>query len=124
MITGKDARVQGELDQLPLHNARLVKVLTMVTLYCELEFKKDVVVTCVRRTPEENAAQGGIPNSPHTVWNAADLRSSTFSSTEIQKVVTFLNCLTYRAGKNTAMAHQVPGGVMHFHIQCLKENEK
>lgn len=130
MLDFKTPKVAAQFNLLPIHNRRLRKVLDMLALYCELEFRKDVVVTEILRTEEENRAVGGIPNSPHCVWNAADIRSSTFEPDEVAKIEKFLNCVTYRNnGKKTFVYHEVKkpdgtSGGLHLHIQCLKDGEK
>lgn len=124
MITFKDKSVEAEFNQLPVHNKRMRDLLTALEVFVRLELKKEVMLTEVYRDPTTNAAQGGIPNSPHMVWNAVDLRSWIYTEEEIQKILNFLNCFTYRSPKKTAVYHAVPGGAFHFHIQCLKEGEK
>lgn len=117
MIRHKDASVEKEFHELPYRNPRLYAVLRMLSYYCQIELKQDVVITEVYRDPATNAAQGGIANSPHLTWEAVDIRSLIYTPEEIEKIKNFLNCVTFRHGKQTCVFHQVPGGAPHFHIQ-------
>ena len=120
MLLAKDKRIEKELAELQVQNARLNKILQLASLYCEVEFKKDTTVTCIYRSPEENTAVGGIPNSPHLNWEAADLRAVTLTPEQREKLVKTLNNITFRNGKNTSLCHAVDGGALHFHIQVAK----
>ncbi len=119
-ILSKTPRIEHELGQLDVQNPRLLRVLQALEAYAMLEFNKDIVLTCLYRSPEENAAQGGIANSPHLSWEAADLRSSTFTGPEIDRMLGFLNWFSFRNGKKTAICHAVAGGAAHFHLQVAK----
>jgi len=116
----KTPRIADEFLDLAQMNPRLKGVLLALEQFTEVELGKGVVVTCLRRTPDENVACGGIVLSPHLTWEAADLRSSIYSESDIAKMLQFLNCFTYRHGKQTAMYHQVQGGAPHFHIQVSR----
>jgi hypothetical protein len=119
MILFKTPEIEKQYQELPVHNRRLKNAILMLDLFVSLELKKDIELTSLLRTPEENAAVGGIPNSPHLVWNAVDLRSTLYTDAEVNRIVAFMNSLTYHAGKSTAMAHAVGGGAYHLHIQVL-----
>jgi hypothetical protein len=120
MILYKDKKVEADYDQLALRNPRLSEVIVALCIFAKLEFNKDIVLTCIHRTPEENKAVGGIENSPHLNWEAADLRSSTFTQPEIKRMLAFLNCFTFRNNKQTAICHEVAGGAAHFHLQVAR----
>lgn len=120
MIRFKDPSVEKEFNQLPVHNKRLYKALLMLEQYLDLEIKKDLILTEIYRDPTENAKQGGIPNSPHMNWEAADLRSFIYTEEEIAKITAFLNQLTFRNGKETCVYHAVKNGAPHLHIQVAK----
>lgn len=120
MLRFKTSEIEKQFYLLPVHNRRLKHVLEMTATFCDLEFKKDVVVTEIYRDAAQNAAVGGIPNSPHMNWEAADLRSSTFSDEQLTKLKTWLNFLTFRNGKQTCVVHAVPGGAFHVHCQVAK----
>jgi hypothetical protein len=111
---------EKEFYQLPIHNSRMSLLLRALDAFCELELKKPVIITEIYRTPEENKAQGGIPNSPHLTWEGVDIRSSVFTDAEIERIKNFLNQFTFRNGKQVAVYHAVPGGAFHFHIQYAK----
>ena len=120
MITFKSPRIENEFKQLYNRNPRLQKVLEIAARYCELEFKKDIVITSLYRDPQENKDVGGIATSPHMTWEAADLRSFTFTDEELAKLAAFLNGITFRNGKKTCVYHKVAGGAYHLHIQVAK----
>lgn len=102
----------------------------MISLYAEIEFGKPIVVTELSRTPAENtalyaatiAAGGKEPDwRPHTQWLAFDLRSSTFTDREIQKMLSVLNSITSFGGqRKTAVYHAIAGNTFHFHVQSNK----
>ncbi len=126
MIHFKTPRIEREFNELPLRNKRLLILLQMASQYSEFEFRKEITITDLYRTPEENAkiyASSTEPvNRPHTLWEGADLRSSIYKPNEIYKFVNFLNLFTSYGGKRiTAFCHTVPGGAPHFHLQTSKE---
>lgn len=120
MIQFKDVSVQGEYYLLPIHNRRLAELLNALHSFVSLELKKDIMITEIYRDPAQNAAQGGIPNSPHMTWEAVDIRSWIYTDTEIQRILGFLNAFTFRNGKQVAVYHAVKNGAPHFHIQYAK----
>ncbi len=124
MIQFKTPRIADEWLLLGLKNDRLKGVLLALEQFVEIEFRKDVVITCLLRTQQENSACGGIIMSPHLSWQAADLRSSIYTEAEINRMVTFLNQFTYRDGKKTALYHRVVGGAPHFHVQCRSDESR
>jgi hypothetical protein len=123
----KTIKEELEYVQLWEENERLAYVAQMLDTFSRLEFKKEITITHIFRTPEEHAAlYAQTPaderpaTSPHMSWEAIDIRSSDFAPDQITRMVRFLNCLTYRAGKPTAIYHQVAGNAFHFHIQVTK----
>lgn len=122
MIHFKTPRIEGEFHELPLRNKRLYTLIQVASQYSEFEFRKEITITDLHRTPEENAKLY-VPNpepinKPHTIWEGADLRSSIYTPQEIYKFVAFLNCFTGFGGKRvTAFCHSIPGGAPHFHVQ-------
>lgn len=130
MIKFKDTKLEREYNELPVHNARLYKLLSALNAFCELELSKDIVITHLYRTQaEHDSLYAKTPpaqrpgRSPHQDWNAVDLRSSVFNDAEIKRMLSFLNCFTYRAGKPVAMYHAIAGNVFHYHIQFEKEKK-
>lgn len=121
----KTKKIESEYNELPVRNGRLFQVLRALEIYCRIEFNKDLVITHIYRTPEEHKqlyamTKNPPTSSPHQFWEGVDLRSSTFTQPEIDKMVGFLNCFTFRNGKKTAIYHAIAGNVPHFHIQVAK----
>lgn len=126
MIHFKTPRIEKEFHELPLQNKRLYVLIQAASQYSEFEFKKEITITDLYRTPEENKnlyAPGAEPvNRPHTLWEGADLRSIIYSPSQIERFVTFLNMWSGYDGKRvTALFHLVPGGSPHFHLQTNKD---
>ena len=124
MITFKTDRIRDEFGQLAFKNPKLFDLLTDLKTYVEEHMHRDIVLTCILRTKEENDELYKLvpvekrPNSPHLGWGAVDLRSSTFSDDEIHQLVAYLNVKYKNAsGKPVALFHSIPGNVKHFHIQ-------
>ena len=93
--------------------------------FCEKIFSKDIVITSIYRSPEEQAIlyandPNPIIHSPHETWEAFDLRSSDFDSEEIQRIKDFANTFPYRNGLPSCLYHVIPGNVYHFHFQVAK----
>lgn len=119
----KDQRIADEWNVLPVHNKRLAMILNMVANYSTHEFSKELIITCIYRSPTENSAlyaQSVEPSwRPHTQWLAVDLRSSIYTDAEIQKLLSFLNSFTVFGGnRKCAIYHQIAGNAFHFHVQC------
>ena len=122
----KDTRLAQEYNQLPIENKRLYQLMAVIDQFTELEFKKDVCITCILRTKSENDAlyaQVPVeqrPNSPHLNWEGVDIRSTDFTPSEIDRLLKFINTFTFRNGKQVGVYHQVAGNALHFHIQYAK----
>lgn len=127
-------RLISEIWDLKRMNRPLLKLLFDVRNYCRDNFGKDVIITMIYRTDEEqnNIYRGTTRNgrlydvkpwrSPHQFYHALDLRSFIFSKEEIQELVDYLN-ETYNDSnyyKFTAKCHDVGLGD-HFHINYLKQ---
>jgi len=126
-IQTKDSRISKEYAELPVHNPRMIQVLLALSLFCEAEFKKHIMITSIFRTQQEHDALYAATEpakrpltSPHMTWEGVDLRSSTFTDAEITRMVAFLNMFTYRGGKPVALYHKIAGGANHFHIQFAR----
>lgn len=118
----KTPRIREEFIDLTMKNDNLFKILTHADQYSQQEFKKEVVLTCIYRTPEENAALYASSVEPawrpHTAWCGADLRSTIYTDAEIQKLLSFLNHFTVYGGqRRCASYHTIAGNVFHFHVQ-------
>lgn len=124
------SRLKEEFEELKLRNEYLYNVLLDCGEFCKKEFNKNVVVTMIYRTDEEqDSIYKDDPKyklkkfkSPHQFYHAFDLRSSTFDTEQIEKLVKYLNGL-YNVGnyyKWTAKCHDVGLGD-HFHVQFVNK---
>ena len=88
---------------------------------------KDVVLTSVYRTPEEQAALYAqsvhkVLKSDHMSWEAVDLRSSIYTPEEITAISAYLTAkYKNKDGRRVVLFHTVPGNAPHFHV-CLKNS--
>lgn len=123
-------RLKKELESLKVQNKPLYDILFDLADWVKDQFKKDLIVTGIFRTPEEQAliykndARYKVRpfKSPHQFWDAFDLRDTIFTQDEIPKIVQHLND-TYNPTngyKWTAMNHTVGLG-WHFHVQYRKK---
>jgi hypothetical protein len=121
----KTDRISKEWEELKTLNPRLRNILGQLTDYVDHEFKKQVVITCIYRSPEENAElyKDSVEPAwrPHTLHCGADLRSSIYTPAEITKMLSFLNHFTVWKGQRKCAAfHAITGNVLHFHVQVDK----
>ena len=121
MIKFKTEREKLEYPLLQKNNIKLFFILNDVATYVANKFKKDIVVTEIFRTEEENLAIYGYQKSNvHMYWRGVDLRSSTFTPEEIEDVVAYVN-KKYPYDKKethkTALYHMVDNNSYHFHLQ-------
>ena len=97
-------RLKDEYDELFRRNNELYRMLLDVADWVWYMFKKDLVVTMIRRTQEEqDRIYKGKRNSkgvlyetkpwksPHQFWHAADLRSRVFTKDEIKQIEDYIN---------------------------------
>lgn len=128
-LKDNSTRLAEELVQLSERNQSLQEVLENLASFASLEFNKDVIITAIYRTQEEqDKIYKGKVNargvsydanpwkSPHQLWEAIDIRSTVYNSQEIQRMLAFLNCFKYRQNQPVAIYHNVGLGD-HFHIQ-------
>lgn len=103
---------------MPSRNNKLGLILFSIDYFCKVEFNKEITITSIYRTPEENQAAGAT-SAIHVYWGGADIRTHDFTNEECQKIVDFANQFTYprSKGKKVAMRHSVTGGADHIHIQ-------
>ena len=128
MIQYKTDRINMEWNG-NLVTKKLVNLMTMINLYSEMEFNKSIIITdLIRHQDEQNHIyrnnvkfQQKPWKSTHQFGRAADIRSSIYTTDEIEKMVSFANMVTYdtsRPNKNTCLAHTVGSG-FHIHSQTL-----
>ena len=126
-------RLQDEFVALVDKNKDLHELIVDTCAYCKAEFNKDIVITMLYRTQDEqdNLYKDSTKykekkfSSPHQYHHAVDLRSSTFTREEIDKLVDYLNKVYNSKNyyKWTAKCHDIDGSgpqAEHFHIQFVK----
>lgn len=114
-----------EWAELDIKNPKLHKLVALLDEYTQLNFDKEITLTEIFRTKEEfDALYSATPaekrpaDSPHCHWLAADIRSSTFSDEELDKIRIFLNTFKYKDGsKPVCLIHAIAGNVKHVHVQ-------
>lgn len=123
-------RIKQEFGKLRRENRPLAMLLIDLYHYVDKKFQKDVVMTMIYRTQDEqDAIYRNNPRyekrpfkSPHQFWHAVDIRSRTFSDDEIEDIENYLNSKYNDSNyyKWTARCHKVGDGAYHFHIQYYK----
>lgn len=125
-------RIEKELKKLKKKNPKLHQIVMELTQYVKDEFKKDVIITMIHRTQEEQDTlykdsakyKKKTFKSPHQFWHGVDLRSWIYTEAEREKMVAWLNAkgsLLNNYYKWTAKVHEVGQNGLHFHIQfCPK----
>lgn len=129
-LKNDSTRLKTELDSLKEKNKPLYDLVFDLADWIKDQFKKEVIITGIFRTNEEQAAIYANDakykkkpfKSPHQFWDALDLRDSVFTKEEIPKIVQHINdnYTKTNAYKITAMDHSVGAG-WHFHIQYRKK---
>lgn len=130
-LKNDNPRLLGELDDLDKKNPELYDLILDVCQYVKSDICKDVVITMINRTQEEQDElykdsekyKAKKFYSPHQFGHAADLRSSIYSKEEIDKIVKYVND-KYNATnfyKPSALYHEVGNNGLHFHIQYSKK---
>jgi len=130
LAKNESKRLKNELYQLRTKNRELLKIILDIRDFVSDNFNKNVTITMIYRTQEEQQDIYGIntrKKSPHQFWQAVDLRSKTFTQSEIEKIVDYLNDTYDKKNyyskfttRSTAVCHKVPGQAYHFHIQFVK----
>lgn len=128
----KSPRIEKEYAKLSTENPELYTLIQDCNDFTYRSFKKTLTLTMIFRTPEEqdylykdSAAYAKRKfKSPHQFWHAVDIRSFTFTKSEITEIENWLN-ETYTFNnyyKWTANCHEVGNNGMHFHVQFIKSN--
>ena len=127
-------RLAQELQELQHKNVELYELLVNdLAPWVSTMFGKDLVITMIYRTDaEQDSIYGGKTKSdgreydekpwksPHQFYHSVDLRSSTFSPSEIKSIESYL-AMKYNASnyyRFTAKNHNVGLG-NHFHLQFV-----
>lgn len=118
----KTNRERSEYAALATENPRLFDLVHDLVEYVFTMLHKDVVLTSVHRTPEEQAAlyaQAGhkVLVSKHFSWEAVDLRSSIYTADEI---VGITNYLRSQYKDVFVLYHELEGNTYHFHLALSK----
>lgn len=126
-VKNEQERLFEEFRELRTKNRPLAKLLIDLYHWIDDKYKKDVVMTMIFRTPQEqdylyrNSIKYKVKpwTSPHQYWHAVDIRSLIFTDDEIDEIVEYLNNKYNNTNyyRWTAKAHKVGEGAMHFHIQ-------
>lgn len=130
--TQKAARLRMEFRQLREENLPLAALLQDLADFVALEFDQPVIITQIYRTEQE---QGRLYDpadspktrrtSPHTRWEAVDIRDRIYTDAQKRAIIRFLKT-HYDAtnqfrrlpgGAKTCWLHPLRGGVNHFHVQ-------
>lgn len=121
----KTNRIRDEWVELATKNHALSELIIDLADYVK-QFKQDLTLTSILRTPEEQAAlyvnaTSKVEKSAHLTWEAVDLRSLVFTKDEIKDICAYLNGKYKNAnGKVVAFCHTVAGGAPHFHVQLYR----
>jgi len=132
----KATRLRNDWKELHEKNPALYSIVTHLAGYCGLTLKKDLVITQIFRTKNEQLAIYG-PNttkkSPHMFHCAVDLRcrDSHFKKEEreflersLRKYDQFNSFGQMPSGSRTVWIHSVGDGGIHFHVQFYGVNRQ
>lgn len=125
MIKFKTDRIKNEFDWKKI-KPKLIRLIELISLYVELKYKKNILITGLIRTQaEQDSIYKNNPKykkkpwrSVHEFGRGGDLRSWTFTKEQIADIKKFANMIPYRKGKNTCVVHNVGRGI-HFHFQVI-----
>ena len=126
MINFKTSAERDQYVELATKNPKLSELLIDLDDMIGRNYKKNMVITSIYRSPEEQAALYAksahkVPNSPHMTYEAVDLRSWTFTDVERDEIISYLNKrYTNPDGRRVSMCHAITGGAIHFHIQLYR----
>lgn len=123
-------RLKNELTELRTKNKELFDLIIGLYHYAELQFDKDVIMTMIHRTDEEQDEiykdseryKKKKFKSPHQFYQGIDIRNSIYSQEELDQIVKYLNDKYNDKNyyKWTTKVHVVGNRGMHFHIQFVK----
>lgn len=132
-VKNDSKRLIREIWELKSQNKPLLSLLFDLRNFVKKKYGKDITLTMIYRTDQEQDEiyLGKVRNgrlydskpwkSPHQFYQAFDIRSFTFSPSEITEIEDYLNYKYNDSNyyKFTAKNHNVGLGD-HFHIQYLK----
>jgi hypothetical protein len=132
MLVSKTARVQRDFEQLQVKNYPLAALMLDLADFVKAELNKDVVMTMIYRTQEEQwklyeKTDGAktTRTSPHMRWEAVDIRDRIYTGPQKKAIGRFLKKYydetnqfpRLPSGSKTYWLHAIKGQAMHFHIQ-------
>lgn len=132
MLLSKTKRIGEEFHTLKRKNPALTQLILDLTDFVRVEFSKDLMMTMIFRTQQEQwdlytKTDGPKTKriSPHMLWNAVDIRDWIYTPQEKQKITKFLQTHYDKSnrmsklgnGSRTVWLHKIKGQAMHFHIQ-------
>jgi hypothetical protein len=130
MLKSKTERIRKEFEELPSKNASLAQLILDLNDFVSLEFNKDVVMTHIFRTQEDQKALYAKEakqnkSSPHMRWEAVDIRDWIYDAKEKKAIGKFLKeyydatneMNKLPSGSRTYWLHSLKSNAMHFHIQ-------
>lgn len=127
---GMSSRLSKEYSELTSKNLPLKSLVEDLNIYVNRTFKKKLMLTMIFRTEAEQdflyadneKYKKKKFKSPHQFWQAVDIRSKTFTDSEVKQLEDYLNDKWNKDNyyKWTAKNHTVGHG-MHFHIQFVKK---
>jgi len=137
-VKNNSQRLKDELVRLETLNPALYDILKGLKYYVLRAFGKDIVLTMIQRTKEEqdmiySGVVRGIRKydekpwkSPHQIWTAFDIRTKMFTNKEIKAIKNYLNS-KHNSDNGyawTAKYHEVTNSKgkklgKHFHIQFV-----
>lgn len=90
---GRDYEAKLRKDFRLKIDQRLVAVLFGLAFWVWQEYRIEIIITCLNRTPEENKAVGGHKYSAHLEINhrGADLRTRVFNLKQIEAIMEYLS---------------------------------
>lgn len=117
----KTPKQEKEFEQV---DPRIQAIVLFAALYMKRLWNHQAVVTSIKRDEGEQAgllAKGGVVNSPHLDWRAADIRLNDFPQKEhVGVLVDAINLAFPRSdGFKVALAHG-EGVNFHLHLQVPK----
>lgn len=107
-------------EQLARAPTELRLVLTEFEAWCALQNFPAPVVTCVHRTPEQNKAAGGVPNSLHLDSRAMDLRNRHYTPEQRMECEQWLRARCPRWAFEMVLKPHGTGP--HWHIGVHRED--
>jgi len=129
-ILFKTPRINQEYKDLYEKNRHLQDIILECQMYAYHKWGKNITVTMIYRTDAEQAEiykddpkyKEKPFKSPHQFWQAFDLRSSTFDTTQINELVNMLNTVYNNTNgyKWTSVCHDVGKGE-HLHVQYVRK---